>query len=124
VSYPTFWRPRCDFLSSISPYSSFSFPYLADGDFPYVTATADFNNDGREDLVSNIFAVQTSGVGVFDVRLSTGDGTYAAPTQYTLPNGASFSNMTVGDFNNDGSADLAVSATNGTHGNVVFLYYT
>jgi hypothetical protein len=93
-----------------------------DGDFPYVTATADFNNDGREDLVSNVFPVQTGGVGEFNVRLSTGDGTYAAPKQYTLPNGASFSNMTVGDFNNDGSADLAVSATNGTQGNVVFLY--
>ena len=78
-----------------------------DGDFPYVTATADFNNDGREDLISNVFALQTSGVGVFNVRLSTGDRTYAAPKEYTLPNSASFSNMTVGDFNNDGSADLA-----------------
>jgi hypothetical protein len=93
-----------------------------DGDFPYVTATADFNNDGREDLVSNVFAVQTGGVGEFNVRLSTGDGTYAAPKPYTLPNGAIFSNMTVGNFNNDGSADLAVSGTNGPQGNVVFLY--
>ena len=83
-----------------------------DGDFPYVTATADFNNDGREDLVSYIYAVQTSGVGVFDVRLSTGDGTYAAPKQYTLANGDSFVGMTAGDFNNDGSADLAVSGLN------------
>jgi hypothetical protein len=93
-----------------------------DGDFPYVTATADFNNDGREDLVSNVFAVQTGGVGEFNVRLSTGDGIYAAPKLYTLPSGAIFSNMTVGDFNNDGSADLAVSGTNGPQGNVVFLY--
>jgi FG-GAP-like repeat len=83
-----------------------------DGDFPYVTSTADFNNDGREDLVSNVFPVQTGGVGEFNVRLSTGDGTYAAPKLYTLPNGDSFVGMTVGDFNSDGSADLAVSGLN------------
>jgi hypothetical protein len=83
-----------------------------DGDFPYVTATADFNNDGREDLVSNVFPVQTGGVGEFNVRLSTGDGTYAAPKLYTLPDGDSFVGMTVGDFNSDGSADLAVSGLN------------
>ena len=73
-----------------------------DGDFPYVTATADFNNDGREDLVSNVFAVQTGGVGEFNVRLSTGDGTYAAPKLYKLPNGSGLSGVTAGDFNNDG----------------------
>jgi hypothetical protein len=83
-----------------------------DGDFPYVTATADFNNDGREDLVSNVFPVQTGGVGEFNVRLSTGDGTYAAPKLYTLPNGDTFVGVTVGDFNSDGSADLAVSGLN------------
>jgi hypothetical protein len=86
-------------LPSALPAATVSFSHktvtFPDGDFPYVTATADFNNDGREDLVSNIFALQTSGVGVFHVRLSTGDGTYAAPKQYTLPNGAIFSNMTV-----------------------------
>ena len=83
-----------------------SFP---DGDFPFPTATADFNNDGREDLISTIYPVQTGGVGEFNVRLSTGDGTYAAPKLYILPNGAGLSGMTAGDFNNDGWADLAVS---------------
>jgi hypothetical protein len=62
--------------------------------FPSPTATADFNNDGREDLVSTVFPVQTGGVGEFNVRLSTGDGTYAAPKLYTLPNGGGLSGVT------------------------------
>ncbi|MFL6429460.1 MAG: FG-GAP repeat domain-containing protein [Acidobacteriaceae bacterium] len=86
-----------------------SFP---DGDFPFPTATADLNNDGREDLVSTVYPVETGGVGEFNVRLSTGGGTYAAPKLYTLPNGAGLSGMAAGDFNNDGRADLAVSGYN------------
>jgi hypothetical protein len=48
------------------------------------------------------------------VVLSTGDGSYAEPVVYTLPEGADpvyAVSVGVGDFNSDGNADLVVSGT-------------
>jgi hypothetical protein len=59
---------------------------------------ADLNNDGREDLV---FGAPTG----FQVVLSNGDATYAAPTAYSVPNNASSGAVTV-DINNDGFPDI------------------
>jgi hypothetical protein len=59
---------------------------------------ADLNNDGREDLV---FTAQAG----FEVVLSNGDGTYAAPVAYSVPNNVSSSTL-IFDFNNDGYADI------------------
>ena len=68
---------------------------------------ADFNHDGREDLITTC----GSNVGV---ALSTGDGSYATPTCYTLPSGAIWDLPAVGDFNSDGSLDFAISNDSST----------
>jgi hypothetical protein len=64
---------------------------------------ADFNSDGREDFIS-IY----SGCGGFAVILSTGNGTYASPVCYKLPQFTPGS-FAIGDFNGDGNADLITS---------------
>ncbi|MEO8869521.1 MAG: FG-GAP-like repeat-containing protein [Granulicella sp.] len=69
---------------------------------------ADFNNDGKLDLV-----VQTSVIGncgqivpSIEISLGNGDGTFADPQKL---NGAfACTSIATGDFNNDGNADLAL----------------
>ena len=61
----------------------------------------DFNNDGREDIVTS------SGYGI-SIILSNGDGTYAPPVDYAgMPGSALF--WAVGDFNGDGHLDVIAS---------------
>lgn len=64
----------------------------------YTYTHADLNNDGREDLV---YHTQTG----FAVVLSTGDGTYAAPVSYNVPDNQG-SGTVVLDMNNDGKPDI------------------
>ncbi len=70
-----------------------------------IRAHADLNNDGREDLISTV-----QNPNQFAVYLSTGDGVYASPDYYSLPNGAGAYNFAIGDFNNDGKLDVIVSS--------------
>lgn len=99
---------------------------FADNDSP-TTLTADFNNDGREDLLS---LTLNQGGGQFSLRLSTGAGTYGTPVVYSLPGytteyPAPLYAVAIGDFNNDGFADVAVSSAepgSGTPKFVVYLY--
>jgi hypothetical protein len=79
----------------------------------------ELNNDGREDFVYT----EGQTTGGFAVVLSTGDGTYAVPTDYALPFGESAFAVGIGDFNSDGQADLVVFGTNGTNQQFdLFLY--
>lgn len=64
----------------------------------YTYNHADLNNDGREDL---IYHTQTG----FAVVLSNGAGSYAAPVDYTVPNGHGSGTVTL-DINNDGKLDV------------------
>jgi hypothetical protein len=99
---------------------------FADGDSP-TTLTADFNNDGREDLVS---ITPNIGAGQFSLRLSTGDGAYGPRVIYDLPGFTTeypspLYALAIGDFNNDGSADIAVSSAapgSGTPKFEVYIY--
>jgi FG-GAP-like repeat/FG-GAP repeat len=69
---------------------------------PFAGKHADLNNDGREDVIAR------NANGGFDVALSTGDGTYAAPVSYAIPGGADVSLFAIGDFNSDGKPDLVI----------------
>jgi len=66
---------------------------------------ADFNNDGREDLLS----LCGSDGNQIAVSLSTGDSVYDSPTCYPIPSGGGVYAVAAGDFNNDGSFDLILS---------------
>ena len=82
-------------------------------------ASADFNGDGRLDLVvvnnkdsrvpigrfAQTFTVQTQD-GTVSVLLGNGDGTFQAPRNFAAS--LSPTSVAVGDFNNDGRSDFAV----------------
>jgi uncharacterized protein (TIGR03437 family) len=77
--------------------------------------TADFNGDGNQDLVFlQVFRIT--------VVLGNGDGTFQPPIHMPVNAARHFSAMAVGDFNNDGKADVAVvGATVGTPYGTPFL---
>lgn len=76
------------------------------GNFPRSVIVADFNGDGNEDLVT------TSGSGYGGkaaILLGDGSGGFAANTY--LPAGTRLTSATTADFNGDGNADLATTAS-------------
>lgn len=70
------------------------------GSNPLHVATADFNRDGRLDLVVTNYGAATA-----SVLLGVGDGTFLAKTDYTV--GTLPYKVVVGDFNNDQKLDFA-----------------
>ena len=52
---------------------------------------ADFNGDGREDIIA-------SAPGGLTVQLSNGDGTYGTPKFYALPSGKALKDVAIGQF--------------------------
>ncbi|HZI33185.1 MAG TPA: VCBS repeat-containing protein, partial [Candidatus Binatia bacterium] len=73
------------------------------GAHPMFVATADFNGDGKLDLVVR----NLIGFGVH-VLLGNGDGTFQPPFGFGGLNDSSFSAIAVGDMNADGKPDLAL----------------
>jgi hypothetical protein len=75
-----------------------STPFLAVSD-PASFAVADFNHDGKLDIVVVGEELQ--------IFLGNGDGTFQPPINYTV--GTSPASVAVADFNGDGKLDLAVA---------------
>lgn len=84
------------------------------GGFPENIVVKDLNGDGHLDLA----ATYDTGVKIF---FGTGTGTFTGPTEYSFSNPQRFG-IAIGDFNEDGIPDLAVS--NGSNGAIFVLFGT
>jgi hypothetical protein len=65
-------------------------------------AAADFNKDGRVDLVV------TNGYTSLNIMLGNGDGTFAVASTYSVTSTANLNAIAVADFNQDGFIDVAL----------------
>jgi hypothetical protein len=72
------------------------------GDFPSSVTVADFNGDGRLDLVT-----ANGGSDAVSILLGRGNGTFRAAQDFGVGNYPY--SVTVGDFNGDGRVDLATA---------------
>jgi hypothetical protein len=77
----------------------------------------DFNSDGKLDVaVANECADSSCRNGSVSIFLGNGNGTFQQAVNYPLSSFAT--SITVGDFNGDGSPDLAVSESNNSRPNL------
>lgn len=72
------------------------------GSLPYGIAIGDFNNDGKQDL-----ATANYGLNTVSIRLGNGSGGFGGTSNINVGSGPQA--IAIGDFNNDGRQDMAVS---------------
>src|SRR5215213_1351167 len=81
---------------------------------PFGLAAADFNNDGKTDVV-----VSQPNVGLISVLLGDGNGNLGAPANFSV--GENPGTFATGDFNGDGKTDLAIADSGFNNGGVYVL---
>jgi hypothetical protein len=77
-------------------------------------AAADFNGDGKTDLVAAAEPPGSAGGNVVEVFFGNGDGTFQ-PEIDTIVHLPSLRSIAVGDFNHDGKTDVAVAGEGSTN---------
>jgi FG-GAP-like repeat len=82
----------------------------AAGPHPSSVAVADFNGDGIPDLAVASQGTYPDYKGTVSILLGNGDGTFQAAQSYAVGAGFRRPSLTVGDFNGDGTPDLAVAS--------------
>ena len=111
--------PRAIFLAALltilpaagrtAPLSSASYLSFDTPRPPYSAAIADFNGDGRPDLVmAGAGEVDDVSFGFASVMLGTGNGTFGPLTDFACGGGARY--VAVADLNGDGRPDLAAAS--------------
>ena len=81
---------------------------------PNLMLAADFNGDGKTDLV-----VEDNNSNGFQVLLGRGDGSFATPVD--TPLSYSMLSFATGDFNKDGKADLVITTSNSSPAMNIYL---
>lgn len=79
-------------------------PEISVGTNPWSIAIGDFNGDGNQD-----FATANQGANNVSIRLGDGSGGFTSPTVPEITVGTIPSSVAIGDFNDDGISDFAVT---------------
>ena len=87
---------------------------IAVGVDPTAIATADFNNDGRPDLVVATAGDAPTVSGAIEILLANGDGTFTETTQSPIADSGTPEALATGDFGSGAGSSIAIANDAGT----------